>query len=148
MAKGIKNPEFLNCLKKNKVREFFQGKVLVKKELTIAGKDLFEVRESLERAKFKWATIQTYYSMFHAARALLYNKNYREKSHYCLIVALKSLYVETGKLSTHFVEGLQKGKRLRENADYYDEWSQIGAEKMIKMAEGFLKKAQEIIKEE
>ena len=82
------NPEFEDCLRKNKVRKFTQGKSLVGKELNIAGKDFNEARESLERGKFKWATIQAYYSMFHSARTLLYNKNYREKSHYCLIVAL------------------------------------------------------------
>jgi uncharacterized protein (UPF0332 family) len=51
--------------------------------------------------------------MFHSARALLYNENYREKSHHCLIIALKAIYVETGRLSIHFVEGLQKGKNLK-----------------------------------
>lgn len=140
------NPEFESCLKKNKIREFSQGKSLVEKELNTALKDFNEAKESLEREKFKWATIQAYYSMFHSARALLYYKNYREKSHYCLIVALKHLYVETGKLSISFIEELQKGKSLREDADYYDDWSKIGAEEMVNMTKEFLETAKNILK--
>lgn len=145
MGEGVESPEFVDCLKKNRIRRFSQGKMLIMKELTTAEKDLSEAKESLERGKYKWATIQAYYSMFHSARALLYNKDYREKSHYCLIIALKNLYVETGKLSVHFVEGLRKGKNLRENADYYDEWSQIGAEEMANLAGEFLTTVRDIL---
>lgn len=144
-GRGKVNPEFEDCLKNNKIRKFTQGKSLVKKELDTSEKDLVEARESLEREKFKWATIQAYYSMFHSARALLYNKSYREKSHYCLIVALNSLYVETGKLSVPFVEGLQRGKRLREDADYYEEWSKMGAEEMVNTAKEFLEATKKLV---
>ncbi|MCK4233738.1 hypothetical protein KAX75_04865 [candidate division WOR-3 bacterium] len=34
-------------------------------------------------------------------RALLYAKNYRERSHYCLIVAMRTLYVEKKLLPLH-----------------------------------------------
>ena len=146
MGERIKNPEFNECFKKNKIRRFSQGKELFRKELTIAEKDLSDAKDSLQREKYKWAT-QAYYSMFHSARALLYNKNYRERSHYCLIVALRTLYVETEKLSIRFIEGLQKGKNLRENADYYDEWSRIGAEEMVSLATEFLEIAKDILKE-
>lgn len=37
--------------------------------------------------------MQCYYSVFHSARALLYVRNYRERSHHCLIVAIRALYV-------------------------------------------------------
>ena len=146
MGKRIEDPEFLNCLKKGKIRRFSQGKALVEKESTTAEKDLLEARESLKREKFKWATIQTYYSMFHSARALLYNENYREKSHHCLIVALRVLYVKEGRLSARFVEELQKGKNLRESADYYDEWSKIGAEEIISLATEFLETIKNTLK--
>lgn len=79
MGERIKNPEFVTCLKKNKIRKFSQGKALFKKELSTAKKDLCEAKGSLKREEYKWATIQAYYSMFHSARALLYSRNYREK---------------------------------------------------------------------
>ena len=37
--------------------------------------------------------------MFHSARALLYSKGYREKSHYYLLVAMHALFVKN-KLGT------------------------------------------------
>lgn len=76
--------------------------------------------------------------MFHSARALLYAKNYREKSHYCLIISLRALYVEQKLLPVTLVESLLQAKRLREQADYYDEWSQASAESLLSAAEKFL----------
>jgi len=137
--------EFQQCLEKEKIQHFSRGKALVKKELETAKKDLLDAKDSLECDKYKWATIQFYYPMFHSARALLYAKNYREKSHYCLIVALRALYVDKKLLSNTLVENLQKAKALRENADYYDEWSKEAAESLLKVAEEFLSASQHLI---
>ena len=144
---GLMKFEFEECIKKCKIKEFSQGKSLLEKELSIAASDLTDAKEGFKREKYKWATIQTYYSMFHAARALLYVKNYREKSQHCLIVALRTLYVEKGKIPVHFIEILQKGKALREDADYYNEWSKIGAEEMLEYAEEFLDMVKKIVGE-
>jgi uncharacterized protein (UPF0332 family) len=56
--------------------------------------------------------------MFHAARALLYSLNLREQSHYCLIEAVRSLFVEPGLLPNSLIEGFKEAKSLREDADY------------------------------
>lgn len=136
---------FEECLKNGRIKEFSQGRYLVSKEFKTAERDLNDAKDGFEREKYKWTTIQSYYAMFHAARALLYNKNYREKSHYCLITALRHLYVETGQISFYFIEILQKGKALREDADYYDDWSKLGAGEMLKLAEEFLDKVKELI---
>ena len=119
---------------------------LVEKEQNESEIDLAEAKKELESEGYKWAIVKAYYSMFHLARALLYNKNYREKSHHCLIIALNAIYVETNELSLLFLEGLKKGKNLRENADYYDEWSLAGANEMISLAEGFLGAVKKILK--
>lgn len=140
------NPEFEGCLKREKIKEFSQGKFLINKEIKTAESDFIEAKESFNRNKYKWSTVQSYYSMFHLARALLYNKNYREKSHYCLIVALKALYVESKQLPLSLLEILQRAKELREDADYYNEWSEITAKEILTKAEEFLKKTNEIIK--
>lgn len=144
MGRG-RDMTFEECLKRGKIKKFSQGKALVHKELKTAGQDFVDGKEGFERKKYKWTTIQSYYTMFHCARALLYNKNYSEKSHYCLIIALRHLYVDTGKLSAYFIEALQKGKALREDADYYDDWSEIGSEEMLKLAEEFLSKTKELV---
>jgi len=141
------NPEFEQCLKRNKIREFPRGKALITKTLGTAQRDLERAEKTFNDKDYKWATIQSYYSMFHSARALLFAKNYREHSHYCLIVAMRALYVETRLLPGSLIEALGKGKRLREDADYYDRWSEEGASFALKAAGDFLKKARELTKD-
>jgi uncharacterized protein (UPF0332 family) len=84
--------------------------------------------------------------MFHIARALIYAKKYREKSHYCLVVALEHLYVERGVLEKGFVENLMIGKEMRESADYRSSFSREGAENLIKAAEDFRDSAGKLVK--
>lgn len=141
----MSNPNFEICLKKGRIKEFSRGKALVKKELDSALFDLRAAKESFKNKNYKWATIQTYYSMFHSARALLYNKNYQEKSHYCLIEALRALYVEQELVGYWLIEALQKAKILREGADYYSEFSEEGARDLVAKAKEFLDKAKEIL---
>lgn len=119
--------EFDECLKKRKITEFERAKGLVSKELASAASDLKSAKDSFDEEDYKWATIQAYYSMFHSARALIYSKGYRERSHYCLNIAIRALFVEEGRLSVTLVEALQLGKTLRENADYYSEFSKEAA---------------------
>lgn len=139
------NLEFTDCLKRNKIKPFSRGEVLVAKEIKLAVTDLEVAKESFGRNNFKWAVVQSYYSMFHSGRALIYAENYREKSHYCLIVAIRALYVEKRKLDLRFVEALEKAKTLRENADYYGDFTKTSAEDLIKKAGEFLDKTKEIL---
>jgi len=121
--------------------------MLADKELKVAASDLEQAKITFKNDNYKWATIQCYYSMFHSARALLYIKNYRERSHHCLIVAIRSLYVEEKLLPLYLIEGLEKAKTLRESADYYDQWSKTGVETILKFAEEFLNHSTQLIKE-
>lgn len=125
------NKEFEECLKRRKITEFERAKHLVAKELDQAEVDLKSAKSSFENKGYKWSIIQAYYSMFHSARALIYSRGYRERSHYCLIIAIRALFVEESLLSNTLVEGLQLGKKLRENADYYGEFSEDAASQMI-----------------
>ena len=76
---------------------------LFRKELESAEDDLGDAKRSLSDGRFKWATIQAYYAIFHAARALLYPKGYRERSRIVAYLdglqskvdALKRLQTET-----------------------------------------------------
>ena len=136
---------FDKCLKKRKIKEFSQGKFLAPKEIRLAKEDLISAQKSFKEENYRWCIIQTYYSMFHSARALLYNKNYREHSHFCLREAIQTLYVEKGKLNVFLVEALTEAKNLREAADYYGDYSEINAEKLLEKAKQFVKESEEII---
>jgi len=79
--------------------------------------------------------------MFHATRALIYSKGYREKSHYCLAVALRALFVDEGTMDAQLDRDLLNAMSLREAADYEAEFSQSGAKAVIASAEKFIEKA-------
>lgn len=116
------------------------------KELETAASDLTSAKKTYREGDYKWATIQIYYSMFHSARALLYVKNLREHSHFCLIAAIKTHYGATKQLPADLLEGLKEAKQLREDADYYNRWSQKGCERLLVLAEELLDKASSIVK--
>lgn len=137
--------EFRKALEKKRIQKFAKAKSLVAKEIAAAQDDLAEARDRLKHDKHKYATITAYYSMFHAARALIYSKGYREKSHYYLLVALEALFVEKGLIDEELVKDFRTTMMLREGADYHSEFSREGAESSIASAELFLLKAKEIL---
>lgn len=146
MEKGINNSQFRECLSKGKIKEFNPAKKLVPKELSSSADDLKTAEDSFNKGSYKWATIQAYYSMFHAARALIYSRGYRESSHFCLIVAVKAFFVDEGLLNINLVEAIQTAKLLRENADYENEFSKESAQSLLDKADELLKYAEGILK--
>lgn len=71
---------FKKCLEKKNLVKFNIDKKLIKKEIIAAESDLKDSEDVLNLGKYKLTTITAYYSMFHAARALVYSEGYREKS--------------------------------------------------------------------
>jgi len=145
MGQNIEDANFSECLKKGRLKKFAQAHSLIAKEIENAKNDLDTAFDSITRENYKWATIQAYYAMFHTARALLYSKGFRGRSYYCLIIAIKVLFVSEKLLDIRLVEVLQMAKTLRENADYENEFSQDSAETLVEKAQEFLSKAKEIL---
>jgi len=137
--------EFEKCSKEGKIKKISGAKGLSVKELRVAESDLSAAKQGLKSEQWKWCTIQAYYAMFHAARALLYSEGYREKSHYCLRIAVEALFVSTGKISEKFIDALQTAKQMRENADYEENFSEVGAKKLVQLTEEFLEEAKKIL---
>lgn len=111
------------------------------KELQAAYEDLAEAEASYGRQGYKWSTIQSYYAMFHAARALLYHLGYREKSHYCLSVAMRHLFVGRGLLEEQMVNDMDDARALREEADYRTSFSESGARHNLNVAKRWIERA-------
>lgn len=143
---GAVNLEFKKAIEKKRLLPFSRGKALIKNELKAAEDDLSEAKDRLKNKKYKYATITSYYSMFHAARALVYSRGYREKSHYYLLVALQALFVKQGLLEEMIAKDFHTAMVLREGADYHGEFSKEGAESSIESAAKFLQKALAILK--
>ncbi|MBI4211221.1 MAG: HEPN domain-containing protein [Deltaproteobacteria bacterium] len=142
---GTIEQQFEECLRKGGIKVFRDATKLTEKELTIAASDLAEAKDGLQHQRWKWSTIQAYYSMFHAARALLYAKGYREKSHHCLRIGIAHLYYDAGKNFEDLIDIFQLAKRMRENADYADDFSENNSKKITQAADAFLGFAKKII---
>ena len=100
------NDDFNECIEKKKLIEFPLAKTFVAREIKSAEDDLDSAKESLEAGNYKWATIQAYFSMFHCARSLVYREGCREKNHFCLIVALRALYLDKGLIDHKVIEDI------------------------------------------
>jgi len=138
--------EFQKAMEKKRILPFAQGKRQVKKEIEEAENDLAEAINRFGDKKYKYATITGYYSIFHSARALVYSRQYREKSHYYLLVALNDLFVKGGLLSSDLAAEFHDAMVLREDADYHGNFTEEGAGSVLKAAKEFLLTAKSILK--
>lgn len=137
--------EFKRCLKNKKIIRFVRAKEKVKLELKAAREDLRSANSFLKSKNFKYATIAGYYSLFHSARALLYSRGYRERSHYCLRVAIKELFIKEKLLDPESLDWFNEALGLREAADYESVYSKNGAKEAVEGAKKFLTAALETL---
>ena len=132
-------------LRDRKIQKIKADRNLVLKEIKGAEQDLASARHSIGAKNFKWATVQAYYSMFHAARALLYSKGYREKSHRGLFVALRELTDDVGEMTSDLLRTFGEAMDLREEADYGLEFSEENAHGLIDDADTFIKTIRRVL---
>src|SRR3989304_1849494 len=144
MADSRITPEITQLLAERKLLLMTPKRSMILKEIEGAQEDLKDATDSLQMKKFKWATIQAYYSMFHSARALLYSRGFREKSHYALFIAIRELFLND--LGRELISRFENGMELRQEADYGLKFSEAGAAETIGGAEGFLTKAKKLPK--
>lgn len=110
--------DFESCLKNNGLAKVKADKEIIKKEIESSEYDLDKAIKSLKNNDAKWASIKAYYSMFHSAKALVFKKGYREKSHYCLLIALRELYGKKSKLNKTHINNFEICMDIRQEADY------------------------------
>src|SRR3989304_551870 len=123
MGSGISGG-LARLLAERKLVEARISRDMILKEVEAAQMDLQDARDSVERNRFKWATIQGYYSMFHGARALLFSRGFREKSHYALLLALRELF--SGVRERSLIERFQVFLRQAGDGRYGLKFSEVG----------------------
>lgn len=138
-------PGTRRLLEERKLIRFRASRETILKELQGARYDLERARSSLKDGDYKWATIQAYYSMFRSARALLYSRGFREKSHRALLTALGGLFMKTGQLDRESYENLKNAMDLREEADYGMVFSEASAREVASNAGDFMHRVKEIL---
>ena len=137
--------EFERCLDKRWLVKMPEAGYLVTKELKVALDDLAEAEGGYQRGGYKWSIVQSYYAMFHAARALLYSQGYREKSHYCLSIAMRHLFVSQGALDERLIDDMDDARALREDAEYRAEFSAAGARHNLTAAKRLIARTSELL---
>ncbi len=136
--------QFRRLLEERKVQRIQPKNDIVLKEIASAEYDLEKSKNSFEEEDYKWTIVQAYYSMFHAARALIYSKGYREKSHRACLTALKEFFLDA--LSERRINDFGEAMDLRESADYGSAYADEDAKNLIGKAEDFLENAKRILK--
>jgi uncharacterized protein (UPF0332 family) len=120
-------------------------KKLVDKELEEAKYDLDKARIALEQNDTKWCIIKAYYSMFHAARSVLFSMGLKERRHFVIGIALERLSRD-GKLEAKYINDFRAAMSSREDADYRYVYSVDTATYLTNIAEEFLERMGKLIK--
>jgi uncharacterized protein (UPF0332 family) len=135
---------FNDCLNAGLIKKYSSTRDEIDKELGQSKNDISRANETLNAGDYKWSTIQAYYSMFHAARAVLFSAGYREKSHKCILYFLESL-ADDGRLESHFSQEFSAAMYLREEADYNATYSKQSATDTVSNASAFIIKMKSLL---
>jgi len=136
---------FEDFIKKGKLKKIQFSGDMVEKEFKIGKEDLEDAKFSFREGKYKWATIQSYYALYHMIRSLVFKAGYREESHVALKIAFEELYIKTGMVGKYIYNTFERGMILRENADYKGTFSQESAEALLKNVEKSVSDIEKII---
>lgn len=108
---------FKECLSKGLIKKDATAYERVQKSLEIADRFLSSAKKNLDIEEYEMAQIATYNAIFHSARSLLFNVGYTERSHACLITALRTLYATDHSLLDIF-NTFDKIRISRHNVQY------------------------------
>lgn len=108
--------------------------------------DLDKARKTFEEKDYKWSIVKSYYSMFHAGRAVLFSIGLREKKHFAVGVVLADL-AKKGKIEQKYVDDFEAAMDTREDADYRRTYSKDTANFSLLIAEEFLNRMKQLVKE-
>ena len=112
---------------------------LCEKEMAEAEYDLSVAGKTLSEGDAKWAIVKAYYSMFHAAKGVLFLLGLKERSHRGIAEALEALCKE-GRLEARFTNDYRAGMSAREGADYSYRHSSEVAGNAVAMAGEFVER--------
>ena len=138
---------FKDCLSKGLIRKDKSAPGRVKKSLEIAERFLSSAKKNIEIEELEMAEIAAYNSIFHSARSLLFKKEYIERSHICVILALKELYKSNHEL-IELLNTFDKIRISRHNIQYGGILiDREEAEFVYEFTKQFLEKTKKIVKE-
>ena len=107
--------------------------------MEIAEKFLKSAEKTFDIDEYDMCIIAAYDTLFHCCRALLFSNSYIERSHYCLIVAVRHIYKDDKQL-LNFLNSVDKVRISRHELQYGGEFSnKEEAEFVLDLAGDFIK---------
>lgn len=134
------------CINQGYLQEVEKDIKLVDKEIKESVYDLERAQKTFKEEDYKWSIVKAYYSMFHAARALLFNQGLREKRHFAIVIVLEELN-KKGKIEMKYVNEFKVMIESREDADYHYTYSKAIAEESLEIAKQFIERIRKYLKE-
>ena len=121
----------------------------IRDHITLAEECLEEAKNLLSNGFYRGAVSRAYYSMYHAAKALLLTKNVTPKKHTGVLRMLGLEFVNKGYLEEIYAEAYKYAFDIRQKADYGVEFKieKEVTEEDVKNAEIFLQRIIKTIEE-
>lgn len=125
-----------------------RSKNFVRASLKLADKALEGAHLLLKKDENRGAISRAYYAIFHAARAILYDKGFTSKSHHGLVSLFGKHVIQQGIMPKEFARILARALDMRQKSDYevfaHFEENEVG--ELISDAEKFVKRVRELLK--
>ena len=135
-----------DCLSKGYIKPDPKAVERIPGSLEVAERFLRSAHKNLDITEYEMSELASYNTIFQAARALLFNKGYIERSHVCVIISLKELYQQDHELSD-LLNTFDKIRITRHNIQYGGSLvKKTEAVFVIDFAERFLEKAKVMLK--
>jgi len=123
-------------------RRFVEASLLRAEKALRSAKLLLEHREPEDAAS------RAYYAMFHAAKAILFSKGIKTRTHKGTISLFGEHIVKKGILGEEYADALRKASDLRQKSDYelYAEPDEELVKETVNTAEKFIEKVKKLLK--
>lgn len=140
--------DFKDCIEQGLVKKKHGAERRAKNSLSLAERFLGSATKNLDIHEHEVCVMTAYNSLFHSCRALLFSKGYVERSHFCLLRAIESLYAhERGIID--FVHAIDKIRTSRHEIQYTGEPAdREEAEFVIDTAKEFLEHVRGTLKQQ
>lgn len=134
-----------DCFKYRLLRKIKPDLEKSKRSLEIAKKRLSGANDAFKLKIFQYVVLESYMTMFHSSRALLYKDGIQEKNHYAIFIYLKEKYSD--KIPIYIINFLNIHRTQRHEALYgFDyEPNENDAQRSLSDAKVFLEEINKIL---
>ncbi len=130
---------YKECIEKGLLRKAEISHDEIQHQLQIAEDYIKKAEKILDKETFDISFLVTYISIFHSARALLYSKGYKERSHFCLFEFAREEFKDNQEV-VRLAEISQNYRETRHMIQYEGALcSEASAKEAINDAKKFLK---------